>query len=193
MRFLLPLAHRVVVLNFGAQDRRGHAGRRCAAAGGDGGLSRAMLRALLTCTRSATARPPVLQGVSLAGRHGRDRGAARPQRRRQVDAAGGDHRDHPATAHGRIDFDGVDLSQRAEPCASSPAASRWCRRAASYSRRSRVEDNLRLGAVRLQRRASPNASTTSIGSFPRLAERRRQRGRHAVGRRAADAGDRRAR
>ena len=27
MRFLLPLAHRVVVLNFGAQDRRGHAGR----------------------------------------------------------------------------------------------------------------------------------------------------------------------
>ena len=50
-----------------------------------------------------------------------------------------------------------------------------------------VEENLRLAAL-----TAPEAWTLDriYAAFPRLAERRRFRRPHAVGRRAADAGDR---
>ena len=56
---------------------------------------------------------------------------------------------------------------------SSPPAWRWCRRAAWCSRPSRVEDNLRLGAVRLQGELAERFDYVYT-LFPRLAERRGQ-------------------
>ena len=57
-----------------------------------------------------------------------------------------------------------------------------------------VEENLQLGAITRKDTAGIAADIERVyGYFPRLKERYTPAGRHAVGRRAADAGGRRAR
>ena len=67
-----------------------------------------------------------------AHRRGRDAGARRRQRGRQVDAAAGDRRRAAASEWGRIVLDGEDVT-RCAPTSVSARASRWCPRGASCS------------------------------------------------------------
>ena len=73
-------------------------------------------------------RHPGAQGRVARGAQGRDRGAARRQRRRQVDDAQGDLQ--PAVGRARRGHQGLDRASTATRCTRSPPTS-WCGAAAS--------------------------------------------------------------
>ena len=94
MHFLLPLASRVVVLNFGARIAEGTPQEMRAHPRGDGGLPRRCCGSLTStprtawprCCRASRSRWSSARRVALLG----------PERRGQVDAARGDYRHDPA-------------------------------------------------------------------------------------------------
>ena len=137
--------------------------------------------------------------------HGGVAGRARSARSSRVLGNNGAGKTHPAArrsparspAHrgavtgGAVELGGRPLLGR-EPRAWPGRASCRCRRAAGSSADLTVEENLRAGGLRRARqgaRASGRASWVHE-LFPILAERAQPARRAAVGRRAADAGDR---
>ena len=108
---------------------------------------------------------PVLQGVSLAVDQGETVALLGPNGAGKSTLLAAITGTIPRR-QGRIDLDGVDLVASSKAMPSSPPAWRWCRKVAWYSRRSRVEDNLRLGAVRLQGELARTLRLCLYASFP---------------------------
>ena len=111
-------------------------------------------------------------GVARRAR-ARDRRAARPQRRRQVDAAEDDHRHRAARPAARSRSAGDDAGRRVRRPRSRAAASATCRRDAALFAGMSVRHNLELGRLkRARRRAALRGPTTGSSTFfPRLKAR----------------------
>ena len=124
-------------------------------------------------------------------RRGRDRHADRRQRRRQDDDADGHLRLLQPARAAAITFDGQDIAARAGSRDRSRSASPSRRRAARSFRGSPCSRTWRWARSPA---ATPTGSRKDIERvfelFPILGERRDASRRHAVGRRAADAGRR---
>ena len=131
----------------------------------------------------------VLRGIDLEGRSRRDRRRARLERRRQVDAQPHHLRHRARRARGAIRFDGAAI-EREKPAAIVERGLIHVPEGRRIFPNLSVRENLDLGSYRraAARRAANRDRVFAI--FPRLYERRAQRGRHAIGRRAADARDR---
>ena len=126
------------------------------------------------------------RGVSIEARRGAIVTVIGGERRGQDDAAQRDH--GRAAVAGRRSFDGQDIlahaaggARRTRPV---PRA-----RAARTVRRHERRGQSRLGGFRRTAAERRGSSRKSTCAFPRLKERRAATCGHAVGRRAADAGD----
>ena len=186
MSFLLPLAHRVVVLNFGRKIADGAPDAIRAGSRGGRGLSRRPRRAA-RAGRLMLDGPQSLRGIRAQPRGGR----ACALDRSRANAWRCSARTAPANRRCMAAIIGsLPRSARAQVAVRRPR-SRRARRAHAIvaaglalvpeGRRDlravdACSDNLRLGAMRLSgaRTRSPNATTASTRLFPRLAERRGQ-------------------
>ena len=129
--FPAALAHRVVVLNFGAKIAEG-AYERALASGGGRRLPRRC------CGSLSWAHPTARRRCSRAYRSScsrRDRRASRAERRRQVDPARRDHRDDQAAQRSRC-FSMRKTSRTSRRTALSNMVSGSCLKGGSCSRRS---------------------------------------------------------
>ena len=133
---------------------------------------------------------PIVRGVDLARRAGRDRRHPRPERRRQVDARQGDRR--PRADHS------ADRSRLTAATSPARRRTRWSRHGLAF-----VPQTENIFTAHVDRRQSspcrryppeaPNgarASSACYALFPDLARQRRLRGRPALRRPAPDAGGR---
>ena len=128
-----------------------------------------------------------LHGISLERRRGRDRRPDRRQRRRQ---------DHHHAGHLRPAA-GLRRARSASTARTSPSCAPTCGSSAGLCQSPEgrgifpgmtVQENLDMGAYTRRDKAAIAADLERVFElFPRLAERRKQVGRHAVRRRAADA------
>ena len=197
MQAVTSLARTRLCAEPGPHDRRGHAGVDRRRPAGDRGLSRPRRApAAAACLRSqASARATALSrccaASSLDGRRGRDRGrcwaATAPASRRSTTTSRGLYR--PFGRHDPLRRQRTSRgtpSMRIVEAGPHPGAGRPPR-LPNLS----VRENLELGSYRRGRAARrEQPRSTCCRSFRGLDERLDADRRHAVGRRAADAGDR---
>ena len=195
MSLVMSVSDQVVALELRPQDRRRHAGRGAARSGGDPGLprERAPDMAALLEVEGPARRLRADAGAArrrLRARGGRHHDPARRQRRRQDDDAaralrhGAHRRARSASTAQRIDGKRHrgHRAPRHRPRARRP---RHLRRP-----HGRGEPAPRRLRAQRQGRGRERTSSACYGYFPRLKRAPRAAGRHALGRRAADAGGR---
>ncbi len=147
------------------------------------------------CSRSTTSTPSTAtsrrcKGISLDGRRGRDRHADRLQRRRQVDDAALDLRPDAAARRARS----ASTARTSPRCAAQDIVA--LRHLAVARGPALLPAHDRAREPRARRLSAPRQATISADIdrvfelFPRLKEREKQKARHDVRRRAADARDR---
>ena len=194
----MEVSDRVLVLDHGAQAGRGHAGRGAPRPARDRGLPRRR-----DARRARRRRRPMLEVAGLASRYGRipalagvdlhvgrrrAGGAGRRQRRRQDDAAARALGRAAGHARHASRFDGADIARRARR-----ASACGCGIVQVPEGRQvfgAADGRGQPAARRLRARLARPRSTRVYALFPVLREKRPRAGRHAVGRPAADAGDR---
>ena len=193
MGLVMSVSDQVVALEFRPQDRRRHARRGAQQSGRDRGLS-----------GDATLMAPILelhapQGLlrpvgsrardRLRGRGRRHDGAARRQWRGQDDDAAR-HLRHGPHARARSASPASSIERPHDRGDRRAAASPTCRTGAAPSSALTVEENLRLGAYTRAATGARRGHRARVRLFPDPRRAPPPAGRHAVGRRAADAGDR---
>ena len=131
-----------------------------------------------------------LQGVSLRVATGELVALIGSNGAGKIDDAADDLGPAPAMRDGTITFEGADITRAATDRIVALGISH-CPEGRRIFGRLTVRENLRLGAVAQRDQAAIAADLEMVFAlFPLLKERLQQAGRHAVGRRAADAGDR---
>ena len=132
---------------------------------------------------------PVLFGVSLAIAAGRGAGAARPQRHGQDHDGARDHGPAAPDAAAPSLSTGGRRSRAVRAIRSPAPASAWCPEGRQIFPNLTVEENL-VATASGRGRAPPGPSPRVYELFPQLARAPAPSGQPALGRRAADAGDR---
>ena len=195
MAMVMAISDKVVVLDFGSQDRRGHARARSATTRGSSrrtsGRRRDVTVTLLEVDRARAAgygAVRVLHGLDFTVDEGEvvvilgANGAGKTTTLRALSGM--------IDARGRIAFDGQRRSSGGDPSRSRAAGIAHVPQGRGTIADLTVDENLRLGAYPRRDREVAADIERWYDVFPRLAERRDQQAGQHERRRAADARDR---